>query len=92
MGLDTVELVMAAERQFQIEVSNAEADRWRTVGDMHAGVMALLEERFAAEGRALRVDPDITWALLRDLVVEELGVKPEQVQPDAEFVRDLGAD
>ena len=92
MGLDTVELVMAAERQFQIEVSNAEADRWRTVGDMHAGVMALLEERFAAEGRALRVDPDITWALLRDLVVEELGVKPEQVQPDAEFVRDLGAE
>jgi len=92
MGLDTVELVMAAERQFQIEVSNAEADRWRTVGDMHAGVMALLEERFAAEGRALKVDPDITWALLRDLVVVELGVKPEQVQPDAEFVRDLGAD
>jgi acyl carrier protein len=92
MGLDTVELVMAAERQFQIEVPNAEAERWRTVGDMHAGINALLAERFVREGRALTVDPDITWALLRDLVVAELGVKPEQVRPDAEFVRDLGAD
>jgi acyl carrier protein len=92
VGLDTVELVMAAERQFQIDIPNEEAGRWRTVGDMHAGIMALLAERFAKEGRALTVDPDITWALLRDLVVEELGVKPEQVRPEAEFVRDLGAD
>jgi acyl carrier protein len=38
------------------------------------------------------VDPEITWALIRELVVEELGVNPEQVRPDAEFVRDLGAD
>jgi hypothetical protein len=58
---------------------------------MHAGIMTLLAARFAAEGRALRVDPDVTWALLRDLVVEVLGVTPEQVQPEAEIVRDLGA-
>ena len=92
MGLDTVELVMAAERQFRVDVPSEEAARWRTVGDMHAGIMALLTQRFAREGRALTVDPDITWALLRDLVVEELGVKPEQVKRGAEFVRDLGAD
>jgi hypothetical protein len=44
---------MAAERQFQIEVPNAEAARWRTVGDMHAGIMALLAER-ASPGRGVR--------------------------------------
>lgn len=27
-----------------------------------------------------------------DIIVEQLGVKPEQVTPDADFVDDLGAD
>jgi acyl carrier protein len=29
---------------------------------------------------------------VRDIVVEQLGVKPEQVTPDAKFIEDLGAD
>jgi acyl carrier protein len=29
---------------------------------------------------------------VRDIVVEQLGVKPEQVVPEAKFIEDLGAD
>jgi len=29
---------------------------------------------------------------VRDIVVEQLGVKPEQVTPEAKFIEDLGAD
>ena len=29
---------------------------------------------------------------VRDIIVEQLGVNPEQVTPDASFVDDLGAD
>lgn len=29
---------------------------------------------------------------LRDIVVEELGVSPEDVKPEARFIEDLGAD
>ena len=29
---------------------------------------------------------------VRDIVVEQLGVKPEQVTPQAKFIEDLGAD
>lgn len=29
---------------------------------------------------------------IRDIVVEQLGVKPEQVTPEAKFIEDLGAD
>jgi acyl carrier protein len=29
---------------------------------------------------------------VREIVVEQLGVKPEQVTPEAKFIEDLGAD
>ena len=29
---------------------------------------------------------------VKDIVVEQLGVKPEQVVPEAKFIEDLGAD
>ena len=29
---------------------------------------------------------------VKDIVVEQLGVKPEQVSPSAKFIEDLGAD
>ena len=29
---------------------------------------------------------------VKDIVVEQLGVKPEQVTPQAKFIEDLGAD
>ena len=29
---------------------------------------------------------------IKDIVVEQLGVKPEQVTPEAKFIEDLGAD
>ena len=34
MGLDTVELVMAFEEAFELEIPNAEAERMRTVRDV----------------------------------------------------------
>ena len=37
-------------------------------------------------------DREIVWSVLRGLVVEALGVKPEQVTREARFVEDLGAD
>ena len=29
---------------------------------------------------------------VKDIIVEQLGVKPDQVTPDAKFIEDLGAD
>jgi acyl carrier protein len=87
MGLDTVELVIAVEETFVIEIPDAEAERLYAVGLLHSFIVSEM-------GRLGRpaVDPERIYATLRDLICKHLGVKPEAVVPEAEFVRDLGAD
>ena len=87
MGLDTVELVMAVEEEFAIEIPNAEAGSMERVGDMNAFVVRTLRERAESV-----VDDAHVWVRLREIIVEQLGVRPEEVTPTAHFIRDLRAD
>lgn len=45
MGLDSVELVMHVEEEFEIEIPDEEASAMRTVGQLHNGVMRLIAAR-----------------------------------------------
>jgi acyl carrier protein len=45
VGLDTVELIMAIEEEFDIEIPDEDAEKLDTVGSIHAYVCAKLEER-----------------------------------------------
>jgi len=86
MGLDTVELVMAVEEEFEIEIPNAAAMRLVSVGGMHDYIMETLQSRGASTNEAE------VWKRLQAIVVFQLGVRPEEVTREAEFVRDLKAD
>jgi len=88
MGLDTVELVMAAEEEFGLEIPNAEAQQMERVGDLFAFIVRTLQQRSAPAA----VDEADIWRRLTDIIVEQLGVRPEQVTLSAHFIRDLGAD
>ncbi len=86
MGLDTVELVMAIEEEFSIQIADADAEGLAVLGDMHAYVV-----------RALRLRGDTTdegevWQRLSAVVVEQLGVRPDQVTRTAHIIHDLRAD
>ena len=87
MGLDTVELVMAVETHFDLEIPDSEAQKMLTVGDLHAFLLVELRRL----GRA-NTDPIVVYDELRTIVVKQLGVKPSAVVPEARFVKDLGAD
>jgi acyl carrier protein len=87
MGLDTVELVMAVEEEFDLEIPDATAEKIFTVGDLHTFVVAELQRRGRTDIDSARV-----YEQLRELVCSQLGVKPELVVPGARFVKDLGAD
>src|SRR5688572_16942950 len=45
MGLDTVELIMAIEEEFDIEIPDEDAEQLVTVGGIHQYVCKKLEER-----------------------------------------------
>jgi len=86
MGLDTVELIMAIEEEFGIDIPNDVAAHIATMGHISAYVFKCLE----AQGK--KPDPEATWEQVKAIVVYQLGVKPEEVTPDAYIVRDLGID
>jgi acyl carrier protein len=86
MGLDTVELVMAIEKEFGIEISNADAARLAILGDISDHIVAALRQR------AENPDESQIWQRLSALVVTQLGVRPEQITRATHVVKDLGAD
>ena len=86
MGLDSVELVMAFEEAFEIEISNGEAEAIITVGDAVDRIAAIL----VREGRA--ADINAIYFRVREIVVDHLNVEPAKVIRSAHFVKDLGVD
>jgi acyl carrier protein len=86
MGLDTVEIVLAVEEAFGLEISDATASQIFTVGELHAFLVAELT-RLGRPG----IDPANVYEELRDIICRQLGVEPAAVLPDARFVKDLGA-
>lgn len=87
MGLDTVELILSIEETFDIEISDAVAEKIYTVGDLHAFVFAELTRL-----ERPNINREIVFDILRSLVCFQLGVKPDKVVPSAHFVNDLHAD
>lgn len=83
MGLDTVELVLATENHFDLEIPDRVAETLTTVGQLHGFVVAELERL----GRPR--DAAAVFTELHQLICEQFGVEPEQVVPDARFVQDL---
>jgi len=86
MGLDTVELVMAIEEEFGIEIPNTDAMNLAVLGDMHDYIIQALRQR------GDNPDEGQVWERLSVVVVKQLGVRPKDVTRTAHIVYDLRAD
>lgn len=86
MGLEGVELVLAVEEHFAIEVDDVEAAKLVTCGLLCDYIVGRLRARGDARTE------DEVWSHLKAIIVEQLGVKPEEVTREAKFVEDLGMD
>lgn len=84
MGLDTIELVLAAEKHFGVSVPGERAEKTITV------------EQFAQLLYELRVQANDPMAFedvlleLQKMVSKQFKIPIERVVPDAYFVKDLG--
>jgi acyl carrier protein len=86
MGLDTVELVMAIEEEFRIEIQDSIAARLGVLGDMQDFIVIALRQRGETP------DESQVWQRLSSVVVAQLGVRPEEVTRSAHVVKDLLSD
>ena len=86
MGLDSVELVMNTEEHFGIQIPDHIAEKLFTVRSLHNFVVSELQR--VGKPR----DADLVFAELRELICDQLGIKPERVVPEARFVQDLRID
>lgn len=86
MGLDTVELVMAFEEAFEIDIPNDVAEKMLTVRDVRDFVMG----EYSRLGK--HPDPDQIFDTIRALTVRISSADPEKIKLDTRFVDDLGLD
>ena len=89
MGLDSVELLLRVEDEFDIELSDVEATAIVTVGDLHT----CLVRKWGAKPKEIRSSGrEPTWQALSDVIVDQLGVRRDQVTPNTRIAKDLGVD
>ncbi len=86
MGLDSVELVMSFEDEFEIEIPNSVAEKMITPGDVTDFVCA----EFKRLGR--KCDPLDIFLRVRKRTVEITNVDPDRITRSTKFVDDLGID
>lgn len=85
MGLDSVELVMAIEKEFGIEIPDSDAGSMYTVGDVYEW----LKVRVATSNRD--TDEEV-WNRLVQVFVRQTNARPDEIRPEASITRDLGVD
>jgi len=87
MGLDTVELVMSVEEEFDIDIPPEAAEKITTVGDLRDFVVRSLERKGAGSGA---VSGESVLQRIRQIFEKDHGVGPERVVPAARILADLG--
>ncbi len=88
MGMESVELVMECEDEFDIKITDHDAHITTTVGELHALCVRLIEEQH----QDIKIGPDASDRIMhrvRTITSEVLGVHYDRAIPDAHFVDDL---
>lgn len=86
MGLDTVETVLWAEKEFEIEISDVDAAKILSIGQFTAYIHAHV---VLSQGFSTLTEEQI-FQRMRAYLVSHFAMRPEWINREAEFVRDLG--
>jgi len=86
MGMELVELALEVEERFGIQITDEQAQRVITVGELCELVVALRAQRDNP------IDHDEAMAAIRNILIEDHGVSASDVAPNAELARDLRMD
>jgi hypothetical protein len=80
MGLDLVELFMAVEERFDVDIPNEEAETLLTIGSLHEWLVSHRAD--SKDPRTQEMTPDRIWAELVRIVEEQTGVTSRRFTPN----------
>lgn len=86
MGLDTVELVLAIEEEFGIELANDELAECYTVGQLGN----IIRKKLLASQK--QFDAFDTWQRMTRIIAEHRSIPADNLKPEMKFVDDLHMD
>ena len=89
MGLDTVEIVLWAEKEFGIAITDADAGEVSTVGDFSQLIYNLL---LIKNGLKNSINEEIIYNKIKTLLIKQYLVKESQINRNAKFIADLRLD
>ena len=92
MGLDTVELIVAIEKKFKIDIPNPEGAQIVTVGDIHEVVWKHLPEKPAGSKNEKILTRGETAQIINELIADFAGFELHEITPDKSITSDLGLD
>lgn len=90
MGLDTVELLLFVEEEFNIEIADEAVERVETVGDLEKLIVSLVSAGAPVTAVTVGATGQDIARRLRRILVNELAVEPSRIRFDARIVEDLG--
>ncbi len=93
MGLDTVELVLLAEKEFELQLPDDEVSLIATVGEF----TQLIHQKLLLKhglGKSQNPSPDIDeiYNTIKKLLMTQFAIPENKITPDARFVDDLRMD
>jgi acyl carrier protein len=88
MGMDSVELVMAWEEHFGIDIPNERAATWETPRLAILGIADLLKLQPTARTWA----PEEIESDVLEIIVEQIAIRRSDFTLDSHFIRDMGID
>jgi len=92
MGLDTVELIVAVETYFEIEIAAEEAERIYIVGDLNYTIVRKLRKKKHSKANMPYLQAVDIFALLQKIIHKQTGIDVEEIIMDASLTEDLGID
>jgi acyl carrier protein len=85
MGLDTVEIVLWAEQEFDVSMPDEEVGQIYTVGEFATYIAKKVNEV-----KGTNIDHTDTLPKIIDILDSDFGVKRSKVTMSSKFVQDLG--
>lgn len=86
MGLETIEIVLWAENEFDIDIPNEEVSGIRTIG----AFVSYINNKSNIKHGLKAHSKEVIFEKLRDLLINEYRTPAEWVRPEMEFYKDLG--